>query len=84
MLITQSVQSSPVHLPVVAAAREASGDAGPSKGCGAGIVAHVIPLGGTHAAALHVASAHTEAQARQTTNTRTIAEAGVVEASLRH
>lgn len=75
---------SPVHLPVVAAAREASSDAGPSEGCGAGIVTHVIPLGGTYAAALHVASAHTEAQARQTTNTRTIAEAGVVEASLRY
>lgn len=71
-------------LPVVAASREAAGDAGPSKGCGAGVVAHVVPLGGAHAAALHVAPADTEAQARQATDTRSISEAGIVEPSLCH
>lgn len=71
-------------LPVVTAAREASGDAGPSERRGAGVVAHVVPLSGAHAAALHVAPTHTQAQARQATDTRSIAEAGIVEPSLCH
>lgn len=71
-------------LPVVAAAREAASDAGPSEGCGAGVVTHVVPLSGAHATALHVAPADTEAQARQTTDTRSISEAGIVEPSLCH
>lgn len=71
-------------LPVVAAAREAAGDAGPSDGCGAGIVAHVVPLRGAHAAALHVAPTDTEAQACQAADTHSISEAGIVEPSLSH
>lgn len=71
-------------LPVVAAAREAAGDAGPGEGRGAGVVAHVVPLGGAHAAALHVAPADTEAQARQASDTRPVSEAGIVEPSLSH
>lgn len=57
-------------LPVVAAAREAACDAGPSEGCGAGVVAHIVPLGGAHATALHVAPTDTEA--RQAADTRSI------------
>lgn len=71
-------------LPVVAAARQASSDAGPSKSRGAGVVTHVIPLGWAHAAAFHVAPTDTEAQACQTTNTRSISKARIVEASLCH
>lgn len=69
-------------LPVVTAARDATSDAGPSEGCGAGVVAHVIPLSRAHATALNVAPTDTEAQARQTTDTRSISQAGVVEPSL--
>lgn len=71
-------------LPVVTAAREASCDAGPSQRCGAGVVAHVVPLCGAHAAALHVAPTDTEAQARQATDTRSVSKAGIVEPSLCH
>lgn len=71
-------------LPVVAAAREAAGDAGPSEGSGAGVVAHVIPLSGAHAAALHVAPADTEAQAGQAADTRSVSKAGIIEPSLCH
>lgn len=71
-------------LPVVAAARKAASDAGASEGCGAGVVAHVVSLGGAHAAALHVAPADTEAQARQSPDARSIPEAGIVEPGLSH
>lgn len=71
-------------LPVVTAAREAAGDAGPSEGGGAGVVAHVVPLRRAHATALHVAPADTEAQARQATDARSVSEAGIVEPSLCH
>lgn len=71
-------------LPVVAAARKAASDAGSSKGRGAGIVTHVVPLGGAHAAALHVAPADTEAQARQSPDTCSVPEAGIVEPGLSH
>lgn len=65
---------------MVAAPGEAARDAGPSQGGGAGVVAHVVPLRGAHAAALHVAAAHT--QARQASHARPVADAGVVEAGL--
>lgn len=68
--------------PVVAAAREASCDAGPSEGRGAGVVAHVVSLRGAHAAALHVAPADTEPC--QAADTRSISQAGIVEPSLCH
>lgn len=71
-------------LPVVAAAREAARDAGPSEGSGAGVVTHVVPLSGAHATALHVAPADAEAQARQAADARSISEAGIVEPSLSH
>ena len=70
--------------PVVAAARQAAGDAGPGERCGAGVVAHVVALSRAHAAALHVAAAHAQAQARQAPDARSITEAGVVEPSLCH
>lgn len=73
-----------VGLPVVAATRQAARDAGASEGRGAGVVTHVVPLSGAHAAALHVAAADTEAQACQATHTCSITQAGVVEARLRH
>lgn len=78
----ETISSGP--LPVVAAARQAAGDAGPGEGRGAGVVAHVVPLGGAHAAALHVAPADAEAQARQAADARSVAEAGVVEPRLCH
>ncbi len=71
-------------LPVIAATRETASDAGPSEGGGAGVVAHVVPLSGAHAAALHVAPADAEAQARQAADARSISEAGIVEPSLGH
>lgn len=67
-------------LPVVTAPREAAGDAGSSEGRGAGAVAHVIPLRGAHSAALHVAPA--DAQAREASDARSVADAGVVEPGL--
>lgn len=71
-------------LPVVAAARKAASDAGASEGRGAGVVAHVVSLGGAHAAALHVAPADAEAQARQSPDTSSVPEAGIVEPGLSH
>lgn len=77
---TSQVQS----LPVVAAARQAAGDAGASESGGAGVVAHVVPLSGAHATAFHVAAAHTEAQACEAAHARSVAKAGIVEPRLRH
>ena len=71
-------------LPVVAAARQAAGDAGASESGGAGVVAHVVPLSGAHATAFHVAAAHTEAQACEAAHARSVAKAGIVEPRLRH
>lgn len=71
-------------LPVVAAARQAASDAGSSEGRGAGVVTHVVPLGGAHAAALYVAPADTEAKARQSPDTCSVPEAGIVEPGLSH
>lgn len=72
-------------LPVVAAARQAAGDAGPGQGCGAGVVAQAVWLCGAHAAALHVAAAGTQAQAaRHAAHAGPVAQAGVVEARLCH
>lgn len=73
-----------VGLPVVAASKEAAGDAGPSEGRGAGVVAHVVPLTGADAAALHVAPADAETQAHQTADARPVPETRIVESSLRH
>lgn len=75
---------SQVQSPVVAAAGQAACDAGPSHGCGAGVVAHVVSLSGAHATALHVAATDTETEARQTPHTGTVAQAGVVETRLCH
>lgn len=72
------------ELPVIAATREAARDAGPGEGRGAGVVAHVVPLSGAHAAALHVTPTDTQTQARQATDTRSVSEAGIVEPSLCH
>lgn len=71
-------------LPVVAAAREAAGNAGPSERRGAGVVAHVVPLSRAHAAALHVAAADAEAQARQPAHAGPVSQAGIVEPRLGH
>lgn len=67
-------------LPVITATREAARDAGSSEGRGAGVVAHVVPLRGAHAAALHVTPA--DAQAREASDARPVADAGVVEPGL--
>lgn len=69
-------------VPVVAASWETAGDAGPCERRRAGVVAHVVPLSGAHAAALHVAPTDAEAQARQAANARPVAQAGVVEPRL--
>lgn len=70
------------ELPVVAASEQAAGDAGPCEGRGAGVVAHVVPLIGAHATALHVGPA--DAETRQTAYTRSVSETRVVEPSLCH
>lgn len=69
-------------LPVITAPGETARDAGPSEGRGAGVVTHVVPLRGAHTTALHVTPA--DAQAREASDARSIAEAGVVEPGLCH
>lgn len=83
-LCLSSNQNSSSLLPVVAAARQAACDACPGECRGAGVIAHVVPLGGAHAAALHVAPTDAEAQASQTADAGSVAEARVVEPRLRH
>lgn len=67
-------------LPVVTATREAACYAGSSKGCGAGVIAHVVPLHRAYSTALHVTPA--DAQPCEASDARTVTDAGVVEPGL--